>query len=151
MNMEMTEKQKRGIELLNKGLKRKFPFIVDLKIDNVGKYHLWSIITVEFTRFLKFYNVPTSDFHIDRGLELTKDYFESFGKAHYLFILVDDGYFDKFRQNYNDKLEYFINGLYGALPDEYKIIDDGRTKEIKIDNFIVEVDVDGEFPTHTNS
>ena len=64
----MTEKQERGIELLTKGLRRKFPFILGMEIREISEFHIWVTIIVEFTRFLKFYNVPPSSFHLKYGL-----------------------------------------------------------------------------------
>ena len=151
MNMEMTEKQERGIELITKGLRRKFPFILGMEIREMSEFHIWVTIIVEFTRFLKFYNVPPSSFHLKYGLETTKQYFKDYRNPGYLFGLVDNEYQDEFGNEYNQKLDNFLNGLYKALPTEYTTKYENRPKLIQIWGYQIEVDVDGEFPTHTDS
>ena len=149
--MEITDKQERGIELLTKGLRRKFPFILGMEIREITEYHIWVTIIVEFTRFLKFYNVPPSSFHLKYGLETSKEYFEGYKNPGYLMGLVDEDHKDDFGNKYNEKLENFLSGLYSALPTEYTTQYDNRPKLIRLWGYQIEVDVDGEFPTHTES
>ena len=151
MNMEITEKQEKGIELLTKGLRRKFPFILGMEIKEITEYHIWVIIIVEFTRFLKFYNVPPSSFHAKYGLVTSKQYFKDYRNPGYLFGLVDGEHKDDFGNEYNNKMENFLSGLYNSLPEEYTIQYNGRSNLIQIWGYQIEVDVDGEFPTHTDS
>ena len=153
MNMEMdiTEKQERGLELLTKGLRRKFPVVLGMEIKEITDYHIWVSIIVEFTRFLKFYNVPPSSFHLKHGLENSKNYFEGYRNPGYLFGLVGDEHKDDFSGGYNDKMGNFLSGLYSALPTEYTTQFNNHPKQILIWGYEIEVDVDGEFPTHTES
>lgn len=151
MSMEMTEKQERGIELLTKGLRRKFPFILGMEIREISEFHIWVTIIVEFTRFLKFYNVPPSSFHLKYGLETSKEYFEGYKNPGYLMGLVDEDHKDYFGNKYNEKLDNFLSGLYSALPTEYTTQYDNHPKLIRLWGYQIEVDVDGEFPTHTES
>ncbi len=151
MNMEITEKQEKGIELLTKGLRRKFPFILGVEINEINEYHIWVVIIVEFTKFLKFYNVPPSRFHLKFGLETSKQYFKDYRNPGFLLGLVDDEYKDEFGYEYNNKMENFLSGLYNSLPEEYTLQYNGRANLIKIWGYQIEVDVDGEFPTHTDS
>lgn len=147
----MTEKQERGIELLTKGLRRKFPFILGMEIREISEFHIWVTIIVEFTRFLKFYNVPPSSFHLKYGLETSKEYFEGYKNPGYLMGLVDEDHKDYFGNKYNEKLDNFLSGLYSALPTEYTTQYDNHPKLIRLWGYQIEVDVDGEFPTHTES
>lgn len=151
MNMEITDKQERGIELLTKGLRRKFPFILGMEIREISEFFIWVTIIVEFTRFLKFYNVPPSSFHLKYGLETSKEYFEGYKNPGYLMGLVDEDHKDDFGNKYNEKLENFLSGLYSALPTEYTTQYDNHPKLIRLWGYQIEVDVDGEFPTHTES
>ena len=147
----MTEKQERGIELLTKGLRRKFPFILGMEIREISEFHIWVTIIVEFTRFLKFYNVPPSSFHLKYGLETSKEYFEGYKNPGYLMGLVNEDHKDDFGNKYNEKLDNFLSGLYSALPTEYTTQYDNHPKLIRLWGYQIEVDVDGEFPTHTES
>ena len=147
----MTEKQERGIELLTKGLRRKFPFILGMEIREISEFFIWVTIIVEFTRFLKFYNVPPSSFHLKYGLETSKEYFEGYKNPGYLMGLVDEDHKDYFGNKYNEKLDNFLSGLYSALPTEYTTQYDNHPKLIRLWGYQIEVDVDGEFPTHTES
>jgi hypothetical protein len=151
MNMEITDKQERGIELLTKGLRRKFPFILGMEIREISEFFIWVTIIVEFTRFLKFYNVPPSSFHLKYGLETSKEYFEGYKNPGYLMGLVNEDHKDDFGNKYNEKLENFLSGLYSALPTEYTTQYDNHPKLIRLWGYQIEVDVDGEFPTHTES
>ncbi len=149
--MEITDKQERGIELLTKGLRRKFPFILGMEIREISEFFIWVTIIVEFTRFLKFYNVPPSSFHLKYGLETSKEYFEGYKNPGYLMGLVNEDHKDDFGNKYNEKLENFLSGLYSALPTEYTTQYDNHPKLIRLWGYQIEVDVDGEFPTHTES
>jgi hypothetical protein len=44
-----------------------------------------------------------------------------------------------------------LSGLYNSLPEEYTLQYNGRANLILIWGYQIEVDVDGEFPTHTDS
>jgi hypothetical protein len=149
--MEITEKQEKGIELLTKSLRRKFPYIIGVEINEINEYHIWVVIIVEFTRFIKFYNVPPSSFHVKFGLVNAKQYFKDYRNPGYLFGLVDDEYKDEFGNEYNNKMENFLSGLYNSLPKEYTLQYNGKANLIQIWGYQIEVDVDGEFPTHTDS
>ena len=65
--------------------------------------------------------------------------------------LVDEDHKDYFGNKYNEKLDNFLSGLYSALPTEYTTQYDNHPKLIRLWGYQIEVDVDGEFPTHTES
>jgi len=158
MNMELTQKQERGFELLTKALKKKLPYITFIKIDQIGKYHIWIKMGVEMTRFLKYYKVPGSEFHISRGLKSTKRYFEKhhYDDIAYMFPIVREDLLDDFTSEFNFKLDDIMNGLYRALPEEYRVNEEEfqgeiKAKDLRVYKYKIEVDVNGEFPTHTES
>ena len=154
MNMEFTKKEERGFELVVKAMRKKFPFITFIKIEEIGKYHIWVTIGVEMLGFLKYYNLPPSDFHSSRGVEDTRDYYKEYRGSGYVFGMIDDEYQDEFSNDYNKKMENLMNGLYNALPEEYKKNSDSSLDiplQIGINGFIISVSESGDFPTPTKS
>ncbi len=104
--------------------------------------------------FLKYYNLPPSDFHLRRGVEDTRDYYKDYSGSGYVFGMIDDEYQDKFSNDYNKKMENLMNGLYNALPEEYKKNSDSSLDiplQIGISGFIISVSESGDFPTPTKS
>jgi hypothetical protein len=68
--------------------------------------------------------------------------------------LNDDKYLDEFSNDYNQKMENLMNGLYNALPEEYKKNSDSSLDiplQIGINGFIISVSESGDFPTPTKS
>jgi hypothetical protein len=158
MNMSwgrFTKKQERGFELVAKAMRKKFPFITFIGIEDIGKYHIWVTIGVEMLEFLKYYNLPPSDFHSSRGVENTRNYYKNFRSSGYLFGTLNHEYLDEFSNEYNRKMETIMNGLYKALPDEYnKLTDTLFTPvplEIGISGYEISVSESGDFPTPTES
>lgn len=152
--MEFTKKEERGFELVVKAMRKKFPFITFIEIEEIGKYHIWVSIGVEMLSFLKYYNLPPSDFHLRRGVEDTRDYYKDYSGSGYVFGMIDDEYQDEFSNDYNKKMENLMNGLYNALPEEYKKNSDSSLDiplQIGINGFIISVSESGDFPTPTKS
>ena len=154
LSREFTKKEERGFELVVKAMRKKFPFITFIGISDVGDYHLWVNIGVEMLSFLKYYNLPPSDFHSRRGVEDTRDYYKEYGGSGYVFGMLKDEYLDEFSNEYNKKMENLMNGLYNALPEEYKKSSNSSLHiplHIGISGFIISVSESGDFPTLTKS
>lgn len=158
MNMGLTKRQERGFELFTKGMKKKFPYIEFIEIEEIGTYHIWVILGVEMTRFLKYYKVPGSEFHTTQGLKFSKEYFnEHFRNGiYYMFPIVHDDFDDDFTIEFNYEMDDIMNGLYSSLPEEYRVNEEEfqgevKAKKVKVNKYKIEVDVNGEYPTHTKS
>lgn len=152
---KFTKKQERGFELVAKAMRKKFPYITFLKIEEIRPFHIWVIIGVEMLSFLKYYNLPPADFHLRNGIENTRDYYKNFRRSSYVFGMLNHEYLDEFSNEYNRKMETIMNGLYYALPDEYKKLTDTLFTpiplEIGISGYEISVSESGDFPTPTNS
>jgi hypothetical protein len=155
MNMEFTKKEERGFELVVKAMRKKFPFITFIEIEDIRPYHIWINIGVEMLSFLKYYNLPPSDFHLRNGIENARYYYKNYRTTGYVFGMLNDEYLDEFSNEYNKKMETIMNGLYNALPDEYKKLTDtlftSIPLEIGISRYVISVSESGDFPTPTKS
>lgn len=158
MNMSwgrFTKKEERGFELVAKAMRKKFPFITFIKIEDIRPFHIWVNIGVEMLSFLKYYNLPPANFHLKNGIEGTRNYYKDYRTSSYVFGMLKDEYLDEFSNKYNKKMETIMNGLYNALPDEYKKLTDTlftpMPLEIGISGYEISVSESGDFPTPTES
>ncbi len=116
----MSEKEKKGLDILFKAMKRKFPFFIDIKILKISEFFIMIDFNVDYFKFLKFYDVPSDDFFKNRSNEGIKNYFNNYlGHSFYLMTLVDDDYKNEFSNEYNDELEKLMNNLYKSIPSEF--------------------------------
>ena len=154
MSGYLTEKQQRGFELVVRAIRKKFPYITFVKIDEISSYHIWIKLGVEMLSFLKYHNVPPPKFHLERGVENARRYFKTFPESGFLFSIVDESYSDEYSIEYNEKMENLFNGLYNSLPEDYQKMCGAYTEHpirIGIGGYVISVSESGDFPTPTKS
>lgn len=141
MNMELTDKQKKGFYYLEKAIKRVFPFIrsLDFSTFNPEEYNIYVNVEVDFIKFLKFENVPMKQHHANYGLKNAVDYFDNYTIT-YLFALVSDELTDQYANEYNKKISNALTNIYKSLPSEFTLKNEYESYEgIKYDTKIVVV------------
>ena len=117
---EMSPKQQMGWKVLISIVRKKFPFIKDLLIPSpIYKYEslLGVDIVFDVNDLYKVYNVgPPENYEQFPFLYSTlKD------EGSYLMRYVDDQYDDMFGNEFNDKLNQYIELAYSSLPPDMRI------------------------------
>jgi hypothetical protein len=117
---EMSPKQKMGWKILISIVRKKFPFIKDLLIGSpIYKYDALLGVNIVFdvNDLYKVYNVgPPENYEQYPFLYSTlKD------EGSYLMRYVDDQYDDMFGNEFNDKLNQYIELAYSSLPPDMRI------------------------------
>lgn len=141
-NNEFTEKQIRGIDLVIKSVKKKYPFIKGWKFTkDFEKYiaHLYIDIIVDFDDVAKFYNQTLHPAYADRKFPLVSSLLYTFLSSN-LFMNFDDSERQAFfEKNYNEtkKITNNVTSLYEKLPEEFAIYYDytsfdGTTQKNKV-------------------
>lgn len=147
---ELTKRQEKGIDLVVKSLRKRFPFIKgwELSEDNERFQVTFFIeLLIDFFEMAEFYGKEIRPAWARRyRMDGPKDIYSSSLAA---MIDIDDGepMFDgpTFNEMYenNSEIKKYLANVYGMLPDEFKIVrNDGkdffgnlRYKDLSIDNY----------------
>jgi hypothetical protein len=148
---ELTSDEEKGIEILTRNLRKKFPYIKGVKLTKITPYHIYLELIVEFFSFLTFYNVPPTNFYLKYGAKGIKEYFKDRPSSSYIFTMTSDELIDQFSTEFNKNLQKYMYILYSSLPKKYiKFKTDWYEEspmDITIDEFYVIVDESEETPT----
>jgi|688.fasta_scaffold139959_4 hypothetical protein len=125
-NNEFTEKQIRGIDLVIKSAKKKYPFIRGWEFHkNFKDYvaHLYINLIVDFDEVAEFYKDTLSPFYKERKMPLISSLLLTFLSSNYNSIFDSPERQESFNRNYNEtrKVTNFIENLYKNLPEDFLI------------------------------
>jgi hypothetical protein len=149
----------KGFEFLTRFLKKKFPYVKDMRVIKVDEYFIQVDIVVEFFEFITFYNIPPKKYYTNYGLKGIQEYYKDFKTSSYVFGMIDltlddDELIEQFGNGFNKKMENTLNGVYNSLPEDYVMFKydwhKPSLKEIKINQYITVVDESKETPALKN-
>jgi len=119
---DLTEKQKRGIDLVVKSAAKKYPFILGWELfPDWQKYdaHLYLDLYVDWNLVSQYYNEPINHFYDKRPesvLGKTSALFSYLGSEN----VNSDKHFET-GYNHGVKIKNLITSLYQVLPEEYQL------------------------------
>lgn len=117
--MELTKKQNKAFEILARGIKRKYPFIKGLILDEEGEADLviFVKVIVDYDKFFEYADEkPKKEEYWDR--ETLKDFYDRY-RFSTLIPLIDNR--EKYGYKFTEKIADDLNNIYKGLPDDYKI------------------------------
>lgn len=125
-NNEFTEKQIRGIDLVIKSAKKKYPFIRGWEFHKDFKdyvAHLYINLIVDFDEVAEFYKDTLSQFYKERKMPLISSLLLTFLSSNYIGDFDSPERQESFNRNYNEtkKVINFIGDLYKNLPEDFLI------------------------------
>jgi hypothetical protein len=121
-NNDLTEKQRRGIDLVVKSASKKYPFILGWELfPDWQKYdaHLYIDLYVDWNLISQYYNEPIKPYYVgypEMMLGKTSSLFSYLGSEN---VNRDE----HFQTGYNQgvKIRNLFTTLYQALPEEYQL------------------------------
>jgi hypothetical protein len=123
----LTEKQRRGIDLVVKSAAKKYPFILGWELfPDWQKYdaHLYIDLYVDWNLISQYYNEPIRPFYAERPemvLPKTSSLFSYLGSDYsWGNKSGQDEHFEK-GYNHGRQLKNLFKTLYQALPEEYQL------------------------------
>lgn len=127
-NNDFTEKQIRGIDLVIKSAKKKYPFIKGWEFHkNFKDYvaHLYINVIVDFDEVAESYKDTLEPVYRERKFPLISSLLLTFLKSNYRSVLNFNSPESQeiFNHNYNEtrKVTNFIENLYKNLPEDFLI------------------------------
>lgn len=116
--MELTKKQNKAFEMLARGIKRKYPFIKGIMVNEDDKFDLvlFVKIIIDYDKFFEY----AGDEHKRNQLwdrESLKSFYDRYGFST-LLSLIDD---EKYGMKFTEKMSNDLNDIYKALPEDYQI------------------------------
>ena len=123
---KFTEKQIRGIDLIVKSVKKKYPFIRGWEFNkDFEKYvvHLYINLIVDFDEVAKFYKDDIHLVYKDRRIPLISSLLLTFLESNNFLGFDNPKRQEFFEYNYNEtkKLTNLVSQLYKTLPEEFLI------------------------------
>ena len=120
-NNDLTEKQRRGIDLVVKSASKKYPFILGWELfPDWQKYdaHLYLDLYVDWNLISQYYNEPINPYYVE--------YPEAIDKTSSLFTYLGSENNDRDEHiqtgyNHGVKVRNLFTTLYQALPEEYQL------------------------------
>lgn len=145
--IELTDKQKKGIDLSVKSLRKKFPFVKGWEPDNDNEVYLMSFfinLFIDFFEMSEFYGKETRRFWVDMYNKYGAEEMVSHSLVSFIETDDDKPIYDTplseemYKQS--DKIQNQLNTTYDMLPNEYKILvetpfNDGGSKNITISKY----------------
>lgn len=126
---EFTDDQKKGLEMIMKSVKKKFPFIKGWKLSDTYENYITTLyIDIYFDLFelSEYLNLDIKDYYKKKYYESPKDINSSalsvfFNDKNEDVLGFSESLFDKLYEFKYDKIQKYMNNLYNYIPDKYKI------------------------------
>ena len=143
---KFTEKQIRGIDLIVKSVKKKYPFIIGWEFNkDFEKYvvHLYINLIVDFDEVAKFYKDDIHLVYKDRRIPLISSLLLTFLESNNFLGFDNPKRQEFFEYNYNEtkKLTNLVSQLYKTLPEEFLIYYDYESWNNEIKKYEVDLSV----------
>lgn len=143
---KFTEKQIRGIDLIVKSVKKKYPFIRGWEFNkDFEKYiaHLYINLIVDFDEVAKFYKDDIHHVYKDRKMPLISSLLLTFLASNDVLGFDNPKRQEFFEYNYNEtkKLTNLVSQLYKTLPEEFLIYYDYESWNNEIKKYEVDLSV----------
>ena len=116
--MELTKKQNKAFEILARGIKRKYPFIKGIVVDENDKPDLVLFVKliIDYDKFFEYAKEEPKESKLwDR--ESLKSFYNRFNFATVLPLIDNENYGIKFTEKISNDLDI----IYKALPEDYQI------------------------------
>lgn len=116
--MELTKKQNKAFEILARGIKRKYPFIKGIVVNENDKPDLvlFVKIIIDYDKFFEYTGEdPKKSVFWDR--ESLKSFYDRYAFSTLLPLVDNENYGAKFTEKMSDDLDM----IYKALPEDYQV------------------------------